>query len=112
MAALFPPKRGQSTTLAGFLRHRRRTLGLGLPHVAQAAILPSAVVAGWEAGGSAAPSQLIHCAPVLQLPKPSFSPQPTAAGITDTGPCQPPPLPHAAGKTRNSGFNNRRVQKQ
>jgi hypothetical protein len=60
---------GHITTLAGFLRHRRHVLGLGLHHVAQAAILPSAVVAGWEAGGPAAPSQVIRCAPVLQLPE-------------------------------------------
>jgi hypothetical protein len=60
---------GHITTLAGFLRHRRHVLGLGRHHVAQAAILPSAVVAGWEAGGPGAPSQVIRCAPVLQLPE-------------------------------------------
>ncbi|MBV8931418.1 MAG: hypothetical protein JO285_02490, partial [Kutzneria sp.] len=60
---------GQTTTLAGFLRHRRHTLGVDLHHVAEAAILPSAVIAGWEAGGPAAPSQMIRCAPVLQLPE-------------------------------------------
>ncbi|WP_020663590.1 hypothetical protein [Amycolatopsis benzoatilytica] len=60
---------GQSTTLAGFLRYRRRILGVDVGDVAEAAILPSAVVAGWEAGGPAAPSQLIRCAPVLQLPE-------------------------------------------
>ena len=60
---------GRITTLAGFLRHRRHALGLSLRHVAEAAILPVPVVAGWEAGGPAAPSQLIRCAPVLQLPE-------------------------------------------
>ena len=85
---------GKTTTLAGFLRHRRHALGLGLQHVAQAAILPSAVVAGWEAGGPAAPSQLIRCAPVLQLPEATLL---TAAdGGRDHGYWPLPTIPGAA----------------
>jgi hypothetical protein len=47
--------------------HRRDSLGLRVGQVAEAAVLPDPVFAGWEAGGPAAPSQLVRCAPVLQL---------------------------------------------
>lgn len=82
---------GQTTTLAGFLRHRRHALGLDLHRVAQAAILPTPVVTGWEAGCPAAPSQLIRCAPVLQLPEAVLL---TAAdGGRDRGYWPLPPIP-------------------
>jgi hypothetical protein len=57
------------TTLAGFLTHRRARLGLSVAQVAEAALLPEPVIAGWEAGAEAAPTQLLRCAPVLQLPE-------------------------------------------
>jgi hypothetical protein len=56
------------TTLAGFLAHRRTQLGLTVPQMAQAAVLPQQVIAGWEAGAQATPTQVQRCAPVLQLP--------------------------------------------
>jgi hypothetical protein len=37
--------------------------------VAEAALLPEPVIAGWEVGAEAAPTQLLRCAPVLQLPE-------------------------------------------
>ncbi|SFQ27532.1 helix-turn-helix domain-containing protein [Amycolatopsis rubida] len=58
-----------ATTLAGFLRHRRAATGLSAADVAEAALLPLPVVTSWEDGAAAAPSQLIRCAPVLQLPE-------------------------------------------
>ncbi len=57
------------TTLAGLLAHRRAHLGLSVAQVAEAALLPEPVIAGWEAGAEAAPTQLLRCAPVLQLPE-------------------------------------------
>jgi hypothetical protein len=57
------------TTLAGFLAHRRAHLGLSVAQVAEAALLPEPVIAGWEVGAEAAPTQLLRCAPVLQLPE-------------------------------------------
>jgi hypothetical protein len=36
--------------------------------VAEAALQPEPVIAGWEAGAEVAPAQLLHCAAVLQLP--------------------------------------------
>jgi hypothetical protein len=57
------------TTLAGFLTHRRSQLGLNIQDVADAALLPAAIIAGWEAGASALAWQLIRCAPVMQLPE-------------------------------------------
>jgi hypothetical protein len=57
------------TTLAGFLAHRRTDLGLALAQVADAAVLPEPLVAGWEAGADATPTQLLRCAPVLQIPE-------------------------------------------
>uniref|UniRef100_UPI003F490736 hypothetical protein n=1 Tax=Amycolatopsis sp. CA-096443 TaxID=3239919 RepID=UPI003F490736 len=59
----------RATTLAGFLRHRRAETGLSASDVAAGALLPLAIVASWEDGAPAAPSQLIRCAPVLQLPE-------------------------------------------
>jgi hypothetical protein len=60
---------GRATTLAGMLRHRRRALGLEIPDVAAAAIMPATMVAAWEAGSTATASQLIRCAPALQMPE-------------------------------------------
>lgn len=59
----------RTTTLAGFLRYRRAKLGLSLRHIAEAAILPAPILISWDAGAPAAVSQLIRCAPVLQLPE-------------------------------------------
>lgn len=56
-----------ATTLGRFFAHRRMQLELAISDVADAALLPSSIIAGWEAGASATPSQLIRCAPVLQL---------------------------------------------
>jgi hypothetical protein len=57
------------TTLAGFLTHRRSELGLNVAQVADAALLPPPVITGWEDGSDATPTQLLRCAPVLQLPE-------------------------------------------
>lgn len=71
------------TTLAGLLAHRRAHLGLTVTQVAQAAVLPATVVAGWEAGGQAPPSQVQRCAPVLQLPEQVLLA--AAGGVRDSG---------------------------
>lgn len=61
-------ERQLSVTLAAGVRHTKIARHAEVT-VAEAAILPTPVVAGWETGGQAAPSQLIRCAPVLQLPE-------------------------------------------
>jgi len=57
------------TTLAGFLTHRRTDLGLSVPQLADGALLPTPVITGWEDGSDATPTQLLRCAPVLQIPE-------------------------------------------
>lgn len=54
-------------TAAGTLRYRMTLLGLSPLQLAQAAILPESLIATWLAGDPASPSQLIRCAPALQM---------------------------------------------
>ncbi|MDX3694891.1 hypothetical protein PV726_32060 [Streptomyces europaeiscabiei] len=54
-------------TTAGTLHHRMTHLGLSPLQLAQAAILPEPVITAWLAGDPASPSQLIRCAPALQM---------------------------------------------
>ncbi|MGW5113331.1 helix-turn-helix domain-containing protein [Nocardia sp. NPDC004123] len=53
--------------MARFLTHCRAQLGLTIADVADAALLPASLITTWEAGANAASSQLIRCAPALQL---------------------------------------------
>jgi hypothetical protein len=71
------------TTLGGFLTHRRTHLGLTVAQVAEGAVLPEPVIAGWEAGAEAAPTQLLRCAPVLQIPEDALLHANT--GLRETG---------------------------
>lgn len=54
-------------TTAGTLHHRMAHLGLNTLQLAQAAILPEPMITAWLAGAPASPSQLIRCAPALQM---------------------------------------------
>ncbi|MFD6464880.1 hypothetical protein [Streptomyces goshikiensis] len=54
-------------TTAGTLHHRMTYLGLSPLRLAQAAILPEPMITAWLAGAPASPSQLIRCAPALQM---------------------------------------------
>ncbi len=54
-------------TAAGTLRHRINRLGLTPRQLAQAAILPEALVTAWLDGEPPSPSLLIRCAPALQM---------------------------------------------
>ncbi|MFD9688441.1 hypothetical protein ACFXPX_32735 [Kitasatospora sp. NPDC059146] len=55
-------------TAAGTLRHRIDRLSLTPQQLAQAALLPEPLVASWLNGDAApSPSQLMRCAPVLQV---------------------------------------------
>ncbi|MFJ5851171.1 hypothetical protein [Streptomyces sp. NPDC092903] len=54
-------------TTAGTLHHRMTHLGLNSLQLAQAAILPEPMITAWLAGVPASPSQLIRCAPALQM---------------------------------------------
>ncbi|MGY3676521.1 hypothetical protein [Streptomyces sp. TE33382] len=54
-------------TTAGTLHHRMTHLGLSSLQLAQAAILPEPMITAWLAGAPASPSQLIRCAPALQM---------------------------------------------
>ncbi|MGW3932331.1 hypothetical protein ACWECC_30150 [Streptomyces microflavus] len=54
-------------TTAGTLHHRMTHLGLSPLQLAQAAILPEPMITAWLAGAPASPSQLIRCAPALQM---------------------------------------------
>jgi hypothetical protein len=81
------------TTTAAFLLHRRTDLGLHLPQVARAAILPASVIAGWEAGAQPPPSQLLRCAPVLQLEEHVLLE--TTAGVRNRGYWPLPKVPRA-----------------
>jgi hypothetical protein len=54
-------------TTAGTLHHRMTHLGLSPLQLAQAAILPERVITEWLAGDPASPSQIIRCAPALQM---------------------------------------------
>jgi hypothetical protein len=69
------------TTLAGFLTHRRSQLGLTVPQVAQAALLPHQVIAGWEAGAEATPTQYSAAHRRCNYPR-TFCWQPTPAHAT------------------------------
>ncbi len=71
------------TTLAGFLTHRRTQLGMTVAQVAEAAVLPEPVIAGWEAGANAASTQVLRCAHVLQVPEDALLHAST--GIRQTG---------------------------
>lgn len=53
-----------TSTLAGFLTHRRTDLGLSLAETAGAALLPAARLDAWEHG---APAELARLAPVLHV---------------------------------------------
>src|SRR5262249_5062691 len=86
------------TTLAGFLPHRRADLGLSVAQVAEAAVLPEPVIAGWEAGTEAAPTQLLRCAPSCNYPKTRCCAPAPADAHTNTGRChhrRPAPSPEA-----------------
>lgn len=63
---------GKLTTIAVFLRYRRAKLGLTVEQLAEAAVLPTATVTGWEAGVPAVGPTLARCAAALQLPTESL----------------------------------------
>ncbi|MEU9392479.1 hypothetical protein AB0D86_21035 [Streptomyces sp. NPDC048324] len=54
-------------TTAGLLRHRTRHLGMSSAQLAEEAILPEPLVSAWLDGAPVTPSQLLRCAPALQL---------------------------------------------
>ncbi|WP_225847324.1 hypothetical protein [Streptomyces sp. HPF1205] len=54
-------------TAAGLLRHRMNELALTTAELADLAVLPEGLVASWLDGAEASPSQIIRCAPALQL---------------------------------------------
>jgi hypothetical protein len=54
-------------TTAGTLHQRMAHLGMRPIQLAQAAILPEPLITAWLAGAPASPSQLIRCAPALQI---------------------------------------------
>ena len=58
---------GRLTTLPGKLRHMLAHLGLSVQALAQAAILPTDLVEAWIRGATPSPTQIIRCAPVLQV---------------------------------------------
>jgi hypothetical protein len=56
-----------TSTLAGFLAHRRTELGLSLAETAAAALLPAARLEAWERAAAAEPDELGRLAPVLHV---------------------------------------------
>jgi hypothetical protein len=54
-------------TTAGLLRHRTRHLGMNSAQLAEEAILPELLVTAWLDGAPVTPSQLLRCAPALQM---------------------------------------------
>lgn len=54
-------------TLSGLLRHRLQHLGLTTRQLAEHALLPEPLIAEWLDGTPATASQLMRCAPALQL---------------------------------------------
>ena len=58
---------GRLTTLSGILRHMLARRGLTVEALAQAAILPTDLVESWIRGAVPSPTQIIRCAPVLQV---------------------------------------------
>jgi hypothetical protein len=54
-------------TAAGLLRHRMDDLGLTTAELAALAVLPEPLVASWLDGVTVSPSQVIRCAPALQM---------------------------------------------
>ena len=54
-------------TTAGLLRHRARHLGMSSAQLAEEAILPEPLVTAWLDGAPVTPSQLLRCAPALQM---------------------------------------------
>ncbi|MFF8618283.1 helix-turn-helix domain-containing protein [Streptomyces sp. NPDC015350] len=58
---------GRLTTVSGTLRHLLAQYGLSLAEVAQAAIVPTDLVQSWIRGVPPSPTQIIRCAPVLQI---------------------------------------------
>ncbi|MFC8663091.1 hypothetical protein [Streptomyces sp. NPDC057199] len=54
-------------TTAGLLGHHTRHLGMGSAQLAEEAILPEPLVTAWLGGAPVTPSQLLRCAPALQL---------------------------------------------
>jgi transcriptional regulator with XRE-family HTH domain len=77
-------------TVAGLLHHRAQRLGLSVNELAELALLPEPLVAGWLNGVPASPSQLLRCAPALQVSEDAL----LAAldGKRDTH-CWPLPIP-------------------
>ncbi|MFF9870175.1 hypothetical protein ACF1G0_33160 [Streptomyces sp. NPDC013953] len=59
-------------TTASTLHHRMTHLGLSPLQLAQTAILPEPMITAWLAGAPAYPSQLIRCAPALQMSEDTF----------------------------------------
>lgn len=57
----------RDVTAAGLLRHRMNELALATADLAGLAVLPEPLVASWLEGAEVSPSQIIRCAPALQL---------------------------------------------
>lgn len=58
---------GRLTTVSGTLQHLCTQRGLSVEELAQAAILPTDLVQSWFRGVLPSPTQIIRCAPVLQI---------------------------------------------
>ncbi|MDX2819911.1 hypothetical protein PV416_02185 [Streptomyces ipomoeae] len=54
-------------TTAGLLHHRIRNLGMSSAQLAEEAILPEPLATAWLDGAPVTPSQLLRCAPALQM---------------------------------------------
>ncbi|WP_338676829.1 hypothetical protein V1460_30545 [Streptomyces sp. SCSIO 30461] len=54
-------------TTAGLLRHRTHHLGISSTQLAEEAILPHTLITAWLDGAPPTPTQLLRCAPALQL---------------------------------------------
>ncbi|WP_151484883.1 hypothetical protein [Streptomyces albicerus] len=54
-------------TAAGLLGHRTHHLGMSSAQLAEEAILPEPLVTAWLEGAPVTPSQLLRCAPALQM---------------------------------------------
>ncbi|SFD78054.1 hypothetical protein [Streptomyces aidingensis] len=57
----------QDLTVAGLLDHRIQHLGMAPAQLAEHAILPEPLVSAWLDGAPVTPSQLLRCAPALQM---------------------------------------------
>lgn len=82
----------QDMTVAGMLRHRLGELDLDTARLAELALLPEPLIASWLDGAEASPSQLMRCAPALQMSEDTLLSAAGGKRNTDYWPLPDPPL--------------------